>query len=159
MSGQDILANSGFTGTLNSAGLGIGSTPAQLSTANPAGTGLEYAIDGLAYYKVDDATVVINLTTTARVQADLTSCLYLVQLNAAGTLSTKQGAEILTAEVGEIGGGLQWPLPDDDNCPIGGFRVVTSGGTYTPATTDLDDANVTDTYYNFAGGMPVGPVV
>jgi hypothetical protein len=154
---MDIMQNSGFTGVMSKAGLGIGSTPAELSTANPSGTGLEYAIDGLAYYKVDDATVAMSAMS---VQAVSTTCLYLVELNAAGTLSTKKGVEVLTANLGVIGGSLQWPLPSEDKCPIGGFKVaLNSSTTYTGATTNLDAAGVTDTYYDFAGGIPRAPQV
>jgi hypothetical protein len=153
--GQDILANSGFTGAMSKVGLGIGSTPAELSTANPSGTGLEFAIDGLAYYKVDDATVAMSAMS---VQADLTSCLYLVELDAAGALTTKKGVEVLTANLGVVGGTLQWPPPSADKCPIGGFKVALDGATFTGATTDLDASGVTDTYYDFAGGIPLAPI-
>ena len=156
MSGHDILANSGFTGTLNKAGLGIGSTPAELSIAAPNGAGLDFAIDGIAYHLADDATVVMTAMAT---QAVLTSCLYLVQLDSSGTLSTKKGVEALTSALG-VSANLQWPIPDADRCPIGGFKVsLLSTATFTGATTDLDAANVTDTYYDFAGGLPLAPQV
>ena len=68
--------------------------------------------------------------------------------------------EVLTAELGVIGGSLQWPGPSEDKCPIGGFKVALNASTtFTGATTDLDAAGVTDTYYNFAGGIPNTPVV
>ena len=157
MSGQDILANSGVTGCLNKAGLGIGSTPAELSIAAPNGAGVDYAIDGIAYHLADDATVVM---TAMAVQAVSTSCLYLVELDSSGTLSTKKGNEILTANLGVVGGTLQWPAPSADKCPIGGFKVATNASTtYTGATTDLDAAGITDTYYDFALGLPLAPQV
>ena len=157
MSGSDTAANSGFTGSLTKFGLGIGSTPAQLSTATPDGTsGGTYAIDGIAYYIVDDATVVMDAMA---VQAVSTSCLYLVMYNAAGTLSTKKGVERLTASLGD-NLSLQWPEPDVDTCAIGGFKVALNASTtFTGATTDLDAAGVTDTYYDFAGGIPNAPQV
>ena len=46
MSGQDIGKNSGFTGALGKAGLGIGSTASELSIAAPNGAGLDFCIDG-----------------------------------------------------------------------------------------------------------------
>ena len=152
---MDILSIGGFTGCLSKAGLGIGSTPAQLSLAAPNGAGIDFAIDGIAYHLADDATVVM---TAMSVQADLTSCLYLVELNAAGTLSTVKGTEVVTANIGVVGGALQWPTPSVDKCPIGAFRVDNSGGTFTGATTDLDAGTVTDTYYDFAGGVPLAPL-
>jgi hypothetical protein len=157
MSGQDLAQNSGFTGCLTKVGLGIGSTPAQLSTATPNGTsGSTYAIDGIAYYLVDDATVVMSAMA---VQAVSTSCLYLVMLDASGNLTTKKGVERLTAELG-VTASLQWPQPDVDTCPIGGFKVALDASTtYTGATTDLDASGVTDTYYDFAHGIPLAPQV
>lgn len=153
---MDILAVGGFTGCLSKAGLGIGSTAAQLSIAAPNGAGVDYAIDGICYHKADAASVAMSAMS---VQAVSTSCLYLVELNAAGTLSTKKGVERLTADVG-VSASLQWPLPSEDKCPIGGFRIDTSSSaTFTGATTDLDATGITDTYYDFAGGVPLAPIV
>ena len=155
MSGQDIAKNSGFTGCLSSAGLGIGSTASQLSIAAPNGAGVDYAIDGQAYHLADDATVAMSAMS---VQAVSTSCLYLVMMDSAGALTTKKGVERLTASLGD-NLSLQWPQPDDDKCPIGGFRVDTSASvTFTGGTTDLDAAGITDTYYNFALGIPNVPI-
>ena len=67
-----ILASSGFTGSLSSAGLGIGSTPAELSIAAPNGAGVDYAIGGYAYHLADDGTVAMSAMS---VQAVSTSCL------------------------------------------------------------------------------------
>jgi len=157
MSGQDVLNTSGFTGCLAKAGLGIGSTPAELSLAAPNGAGTDFAIDGIAYHLADDGTVVM---TAISVQAVSTSCLYLVLLDSAGTLSTVKGNEVLTADLGVVGGSLQWPIPAADLCPIGGFKVALNASTtFTGATTDLDAAGVTDTYYDFAGGVPLAPQI
>ena len=157
MSGQDIAGNSGFTGCLTKAGLGIGSTAAQLSWATPDGTsGVTFVIDGIAYYLADDAT---QAMTAMAVQAVSTSCLYLVMFDSSGTMSTKKGVERATADLGATAS-LQWPQPDADKCPIGGFKVaVNSSGTFTGGTTDLDDATITDTYYDFALGVPLAPQV
>lgn len=147
---------SGFTGCLSKAGLGIGSTPAELSIAAPNGAGVDYVINGIAYHLADDATVAMSAMS---VQAASTSCLYLVQLDSSGNLTTKKGTEQLTASLGD-NLSLQWPAPDDDKCPIGGFKVaLNSSTTFTGGTTDLDAAGVTDTYYDFAMGMPNSPQV
>lgn len=153
MFAQNVQA--GFTGALSKAGLGIGSTPAELSIAAPNGAGVDYAINGIAYHLADDATVAM---TAMAVQADLTTCLYLVCLNAAGTLSTVKGEEVLTADLAAGTKVLQWPATPANLCPIGGFKVKNIAGTYTGATTDLDAATVTDTYYDFAGGIPSAPL-
>jgi len=156
MSGQDLMANSGYIGCITNAVVGIGSTSTQLSTASTVGTGTDYAIDGIAYNFSDDAT--FTMTAMAQ-QAVSTSCLYLLQVNAAGTTSTKKGVEALTADLG-VTRSLQWPQPDADNCPLGGFKVaLDSSTTFTGATTALDAAGVTDTYYSFIGGLPLAPQV
>jgi len=157
MSGQDTLGFSGQTACFTKAGLGIGSTPAELSIAAPNGAGVDFAIDGIGYHLADDATVVM---TAMAVQAVSTSCLYLVELNSSGTLSTKKGVEVLTADLGVVGGSLQWPQPSADKCAIGGFKVALNASTtFTGATTDLDAAGVTDVYYDFIGGIPLAPQV
>jgi len=155
MSGSDIANNSGFTGCLSKAGIGIGSTPAGLSTAAPNGAGTDFVVAGIAGHFADDATFTINATTT---QAVSTSSLYLLQITAAGVTSIKKGNEVLTAELGLIGNSLQWPFPDADNCPLGGFKIALNASTtFTSGTTDLDAAGVTDTFFDFGLGMPSDP--
>lgn len=155
MAGSDLLALSGQTACFSSAGLTVGGTGATIKIAAPNGAGIDYAIDGLAYHKAD--TDNIDVTAHA-VQAALTSCLYLVQITSGGTVSTKKGNEELTADLG-VTASLQWPYPDDDNCPIGGYKIeVATGYTYTNGTTENDATGITDTYYNFAGGMPLAPI-
>ena len=155
MSGQDIDKNSGFTGALGKAGLGLGSTAAELKIAAPNGAGLDYCIEGLAYHAADDATVAM---TAMSVQAVSTSCLYLVMLDSSGTLTTKKGVERLTAGLG-ANSSLQWPPCDADKCPIGGFLVDSSASVnFTGATTELSAACITDTYYDFSLGMPSVPI-
>lgn len=157
MSAQDILGNSGFTGCLSKAGLTIGSTPAELAIAAPNGAGVDYGIDGICYHAADDATVAMSAMS---VQAVSTSCLYLVELDSAGALTTKKGNEVLTADLGVVGGSLQWPAPSEDKCPIAGFKVaLDSSTTYTGATTDLNAAGITDTYWDFAMGIPLAPQI
>ncbi len=154
MSGQDILNNSGVTGCLSKAGLAEGTNAATIQIAAPNGAGIDFAIDGVAYHKADTD----NIAVTAHAQqAVSTSCLYLVQINAAGTVSTKKGTEQLTAGLGD-NRALQWPQPDDDQCPIGGYKIATNGSTtFTNGTTDLGAAGITDTLYDFVLGLPLAP--
>ena len=134
----------GGTLCLSKAGLAIGSTAAQLSIAAPNGAGIDFAIDGILYHLADAATVAITAATT---QAVLTTCLYLVQLNAAGTLSTVKGTEVTSAALAAGEAVLKIPQQTALNCPIGMFKVVlASTATFTAATTDLDASNVTTTY-------------
>ena len=145
---------SGITACFSKAGLGIGGTASGVSTANPAGAGIEYAIDGVAYYKVDDATTPI---TAAAAQAANTTCLYLIQVDSAGVVSSVKGNEVLTAELG-VNGSCQIPGAEADKCAIGYIKVVTVGVTFTAGTTDLDASGVTTTYVDFMGGYPSSPV-
>lgn len=153
--GADGKAGSGVTACYSRAGLGEGTNPATILTAAPNGAGIDYAIDGIAYHKADGDNIAM---TALPLQADLTTCLYLVQINAAGTISIKKGVEVLTADLTGGKAAVHWPDPDAANCPIGGFRIVTSAATFTSGTTDLGAAGITDTFFNFAGGMPLAPL-
>ena len=154
VSGENVR---GGTGALSSAGLGIGSTPAELSIAATDPAGVHYMINGYSYYLANDATVAM---TAMAVQAVSTSCLYLVQLESDGTLSTVKGTERLTADITSGKSVLEFPQADSvDKAVIGGFRVDTNATVpYTGGTTDLDAAGITDTYYNFGIGIPDAPL-
>lgn len=154
---HDQLAQSkGATECFSRAGLAEGTNAGTILTAAPNGAGIDYAIDGLAYHKAD--TDNIALTAGAQ-QAVATKCLYLVQIDSAGTVSSKKGTEVLTADLTAGKTALHWPEPDDGKCPIGAIKVETDGSTtFTAGTTDLGAAGITDTYYNFAGGMPSQPL-
>jgi hypothetical protein len=127
------------------AGLAIGSTVQKAKILSPDGEGVHYAINGIMYHKADtdDAIVFTGLT-----QADDTCCLYLVCLNSAGTVSVVQGTAVdrLALAAGSVA--LQWPTPAANTCPIGAIRIDNDGAAFTGATTGLNAATVTDTYYN-----------
>ena len=147
----------GFTGTLGKAGLGIGSTADELSLAAPNGAGLDYAIDGIAYHLADDASTA-SIPAVLATQAADTTCLYLVQLDSSGTFSVTKGDEELNTALAAGTRVLHWPKPTAGKCPIGAFKVKTVAVTYIAGTTNLDAAGVTDTYYDFGGGMPTAPL-
>lgn len=154
--GTDVLGESGKTACYSKAGLAEGTNANTIKTAAPNGAGIDYAIEGIAYHKADTDNIAM---TAHAVQAVSTSCLYLVQINAAGTVSTKKGNEVLTADITAGRKNLQWPVPDADNCPIGAVRVDTnSSTTFTAGSTDLGAAGITDTYYDFIGGLPAYPI-
>lgn len=148
----------GMTACLSRAGLAIGDgAKTGFGQAAPNGAGIDFVIDGLAYHKADSATNV-PLTAAAQ-QAALTKCIYLVQINAAGTFSTKKGTEELTADLTAGKRVLHWPEPDDGCCPVGAIKIAcANAATFTAGTTALDATDVTATYYNFAGGMPQAPL-
>lgn len=154
--GPDILALSGRTACYSKAGLAEGTNAATIKIVAPNGAGIDFAIDGIGYHKADTDNIAV---TAHAVQAVSTSCLYLVQIDSAGAVSTKKGNEELTADLG-VNKSLQWPVPDDDRCPIGGYKIALDASTtFTNGTTDHGAAGVTDTYFDFCGGMPNAPQV
>lgn len=153
---QAHYPSAGATAVFSKAGLAEGTNAATIKTAAPNGAGIDFAIKGLGYHYADTDNIAV---TAHPVQAALYSCLYLVQINASGTVSTVQGTAQLTADVTNGSQVLQWPQPSDNNCPIGGYKVaVASGYTFTNGTTDHSATGITVTYYDFLGGIPVGPV-
>lgn len=147
----------GGTLCLSKAGLKIGnSAAAAVDIAAPNGAGVDFAINGKLYHKADAADIAL---TAATAQAALTSCLYLVCLNASGTLSSVKGTEVLTADITAGKSPLAWPMPVDDTCPIGAIRVDTAAGyTFTAGTTELSATGITDTYYDILA-VPDEPIV
>lgn len=156
MSGQDILKNSGFTGCLAKGGLVEGTNANTVQIAAPNGAGIDFAIDGVCYHKADTDNIAM---TALAVQADLTTCLYLITLNSSGTVALTRGNEVVTANIGVVGGSAQWPSVAEDLCAIGGFKLVTSGATFTSGTDDLGGGSFVDTFYDFAVGIPLAPQV
>lgn len=151
---MNILPLSGFTGNLAKAGLAEGANSGTIKIVAPNGAGVDYGIDGVAYHKADTDNIAVTAHTT---QGLLTTCLYLVQLDSSGTLSTKKGKDVLTANLPH-NDSLQWPLPDADKCPIGGYKVKTaSSATFTNGTTDFSASNITVNYVDFVMGMPERP--
>jgi len=146
----------GGTFCFSKAGLAIGSTDTQIAIAAPNGAGVDFCINGIMYHKADAATVALATVTetggTAAVQGVLTTCMYVVCLNAAGTLSTVQG------NVASSGQTLKWPRIPATSCPIGAMKVaLAAAATFTPGTTDHDAADVTVTYYDLFS-MPTAPI-
>ena len=151
--GADGPGLSGRTACYSKAGLGIAGTADRVKITAPNGAGVDYSINGIAYHAADAD----NIDTGAgAVQAADTKCLYLIQLDADGALTVVKGEEVLTTDV-TAGRALQWPQPSASKCPIGGVKVVTVAVTFTLGTTDFSASGVTETWYDFAGGMPNYP--
>ena len=150
--GADGKGQAGQTACFTYAGLDEGTDSATIKINASNGAGIDYAIDGIAYHKADTDSIAI---TAHAVQAAATKCLYLVQIDSDGTVSTKKGTEVLTTALTAGTDVLHWPDPDDNRCPIGGYKITNVGSTYTNGTTDMGSL---DTFYNFAGGMPLGPL-
>ena len=145
----------GGTFCVSKAGLAIGGTASKAKIAAPNGAGVDFAINGLGYHlaDTDDCILFTGLT-----QTDLYTCLYLVQLDSSLAVTVVQGTEVLTANLTAGTAVLNWPTPTADKCPIGAIKLVMSGGAFTGGTTELSAGTVTDTYYDFIGGVPVAPL-
>lgn len=131
---------------LSKAGLAEGTNASTIKILSPDGEGVHYCIGGLMYHKADTDNIAM---TALAAQAVLTTCLYLVQINAAGTVSMKKGREVLTAALTAGTDVLDWPTPDASNIAIGYFKIAcVNAATFTCGTTDLGASDVTDTYYD-----------
>lgn len=145
----------GGTVCLSKAGLAEGTNSATIKTNAPNGGGTDFAINGKLYYKADTD----NLAVTAlALQADLTTCLYTVALDSGGNVTVTKGTAALTANLTAGLVGLTFPEPAANCCPIGGFKIVTSGGTFTAGTTDFSASGITATCYDFMA-IPDAPIV
>jgi hypothetical protein len=113
--------------------LAIGTTKSKIKTA----AAINYCIDGIMYVKA--ATDDLFVFTDVTVQAISTTKYYLLCLDASGTATVISGTST----------GL--PAIPDGVCPVGYVKIVTSAaGTFVPATTLLDAAQVTATYVNLS---------
>jgi len=136
----------GGTVCLNTAALAVGSSGATIDIAGTDPAGVNFCINGIMYWKANAAS---EDPSDNSVQAELTSCLYLVCLDYEGTLTTVKGTEVVTADITSEEKVLTWPIPTEDTCCIGAVRVDTDDGyTFTMGTTELSAAGITDTYYN-----------
>ena len=72
-------------------------------------------------------------------------------VDAAGTPSIINGTPVLTASITAGTAKALFPEVPSTQCIIGGIKVETdSTHTFTPATTELSAAGITDTYYNLS---------
>ena len=145
----------GGTFCASKAGLAVGGTSTSARTNAPNGAGVDFAIKGIGYHLTDADN---NIAFTGLTQADAYTCLYLVCVASDNTLTVVQGTAVLTASLTAGTDVLDWPTPTDGTCALGAIKLVTDGGAFTGGTTGLDNADVTDTYYDFIGGVPVEPL-
>lgn len=131
----------GGTVHLASAGIKVGSTASGIATTRAS----SYAINGIIYPLAITATAAI---TAAPKQEEETTCLYLICINKAGTISSVKGKEVLTKDLTAKALPLLWPTPKKDTCPIGAVKVVVTGTgvTFTAGTTLFTASGVTATY-------------
>jgi len=145
----------GGTLCLSKAGIGIGGTTTKASITAPNGAGVDFAIAGKIYHvgEADDL-----LVFTARTQAALYSCIYLVCITAANVITLVPGTDVLTANVAAGNSPLQWPEPTVNTCPIGAIRIDSGASAFVAATTALTGGTVTVTYYDLFA-VPDAPIV
>lgn len=136
----------GGTFCLSKAGVAIGGTATKVKTAAPNGSGTDFVIKGILYHLADTDDF---WTLSGSVLAVSSSVIYLLCVNAAGTMSIVEGDAVLTANITSGYTSLKWPQPGESVCPLGAVRVDTNASvTFTPGTTNLSAAGVTDTYYD-----------
>lgn len=124
---------------------------------------IAYTIDGVFYSKA--ATDNIAMAAPAAGPAfyqlpDGETCYIVVALDSSGNVKCIQGKydgqeyRDPTTGLPQVGDG---GIPDcpSDLCPVALVKIACSGGTFTPGSTDLSGAGVTDTWYNLAGVLPV----
>lgn len=141
----------GLTLCLQKPTVGEGTNSATLLTT----AAVDFLIDGRLYEKAITDNIAI---TACAQQATLTTCLYLVTIDTAGTVTTTKGREILTADLTAGNDVLEWPACPSGECPIGAFRIVAASGyTYTAGTTDNGATGITDTYYEVCA-VPAEPM-
>lgn len=123
-----------------------------------------YSVDGVMYTKAALSAQSIAIThdqfgravasqpsLAAYVQPASSTVYYIVCLNAAGTVGVVQGG--YSGQTITVGGQPfvsdgSMPVVPDSYTPVGVIKIVTGATTFTPATTALDAANVTATYFD-----------
>lgn len=126
---KDTLEHLNFT----KAALAEGTDAATIKTT----VATYYTIDGVVYTKA--ATDNIAISAGAE-QAVSTYCLYLVSINAAGTVAVTKGTAVATDTA-------TLPALPASSAALGYFKIATDGATtYTAGTTDNGAAGITDTY-------------
>jgi hypothetical protein len=132
---------------LSKAGLAEGTNANTFQINAPNGAGVDYAIKGRTYHKADTDNLAFSDGHTALAASQ--QCVFGVQLDTSGNVTTKQSNIVDTADLEAGNDQLHWPVADDNKVIVGYIRVETSdSGAFTPGSTDLGDAQVTDTYYD-----------
>jgi len=131
---------------LAKAGLAEGTNANTIRINTPDAEGVHYCIGGILYHKADTDNIVMNALP---LQAALTSCLYVVQINAAGTVTMKKGREVPTAALTGGTDVLDWPQPDNNQIALGYLRIaLANAATFTNGSTDLGATDVVDTFFD-----------
>lgn len=143
----------GGTLALSKAGTAEGTNPNTIRTTAV----LDYAINGIMYQKAITDNIAVSVSQS---QANNTTCLYGLDIDAAGTVSAVKGPEVATSDLIGNGGSkaLELPLPPDrSKCRFCILRIVnTSGAPFTLGSVDLGNTGITDTFFDVVA-QPVAP--
>lgn len=120
---------------LGAAGLAEGTNASTIQTVNA----IDFSIGGRLYSKA--ATDNIAMTAAAAQAAEM-YCMYLVSINASGTVKITKGTDVATDTA-------VLPAVPASEAVIGAFKILTAAGTtFTSGTTDLSAAGITATFYD-----------
>lgn len=108
-----------------------------------------FSIKGVMYSKAATDNLAFSSGHTALAASQ--QCVFGVCLDSSGNVTTVQGP---IKDVGNDDAVLAWPVAGDAKALIGGIIVETGATTFTPGSTDLGAANVTDTYVDCDGQPP-----
>lgn len=106
-----------------------------------------YSVDGVFYSKAATDNLPFSAGHTALGNSEV--CLFGVWVDAAGAITTSQGKIVSATALSNGTVALEMPDPVADKALVGLIRVETgASATFTPGSTDLGAAGITDTYYN-----------
>lgn len=134
-----------------SAGLAIGSTTTQFSTARA----VTVVINGRAYNVAADATQAFSAATAL---AALQVCVFFILADSSGVLTSQQSAIKAASDAtsGYTPGAFEWPdVPG--KAVVGAIKVTSGASAFTPGTTALTGGTVGVTYIDaaFDYGKPI----
>lgn len=145
MRALDTIQTHFNTKNMSKGGLSIGTTSKKaVRLANTT----TYAINGVVYQKA--AAEVAFTATTMDIEADAATvqeAVYLVSINAAGTLALTKGATATGA------GNALIPETPSGSVALGYVRIAVAAGStdFDASSDDLDAAHITDTYVDVVG--------
>jgi len=106
---------------------------------------VKYMIAGTVYHK---AVTDNQAMTACAAQATGTTCLYLLSLDASGTLTITKGATVASG-TGTDSAAI--PVCPSAEVPVSLMQITTSGASFTCGTTDLGATGITDVFYDLKG--------
>lgn len=128
--------------SLTAAGLAEGTNANTFKTANT----LTYTVNGV--FKSKGATDNLAFSSGHTALGQYQACLFGVWIDAGGNVSTSQGPIVAAGDPCPVPGVPAGSVESDPVALVGLIKVTTAATTFTPGSTDLGAANVTDVYYD-----------